>query len=742
MKFVPWLRTKTEEMIAQGRSTGELGVLLANLGEIQRALDGQVPMLFGAVISNHVAVLKRELGPWVDAEEKKLADELAQGVLSRLGVSAPSPRPTGFLASVRSFFRGGAPAPSAPSPSTSDESAALAYAKVAGLGVLPLLSHADPNVRRLAATALGESRWRSMGERLGPRIEGQLEDERDERVARALLDVLAAWERPLSARCFEVIAARFPALKPVALVLQFSTEASMREAAARDDLRLALLRALAEPGAARFPAVRNELLADGLRSKDETVHRVAVAGVRRWKLRAELPRVLELAKTGLPEALETLGELSADQPAAGFELLVANAKRTPPVLTGLALMLGARRFTTEQLAALESLLPLVSDEAITQGIRQHLERQRPSVVSAATGFAALEDAIDRQPDDPKPWLVWSDALQGTGDPRGELVALAHAGKPVEEALERAIPQLAPELTQWLEPKTVRESVGLHMGLPKKVTFRFVGADASVEQLITAFLASRLGRFVTEVELGLTSETGDDNDWAPAIEALQRVGQNVRSLMLGAFEYPEESEISWVQWGDLSGVWSLPALQHLHVRGGDGELGDVRSPTLESLFIETGSLHQPIFDRLLSADLPALSSLRLWTGDPTYGGDTGVDDARALLDWAPPSLRRLGLENCAYTHELIPLLAGHPLTRQLTHLSLAKGVLRPTEVDLVCSHAAAFQHLAVFDLSENLLEDDDVARLKVALPNLVAADQREDYGAEDGDEGDRYVAVGE
>jgi hypothetical protein len=175
-----------------------------------------------------------------------------------------------------------------------------------------------------------------------------------------------------------------------------------------------------------------------------------------------------------------------------------------------------------------------------------------------------------------------------------------------------------------------------------------------------------------------------------------------------------------------------------VRGGDGVIGTIDSKALRSLTIETGGLSLPVFNAVLSAELPALESLTLWTGDPTYNGDSTAREAVALLDWAPTGLKRLGVENCAYTHELIKPFAKHPVLKRLEVLSFANGVLRPNEVDLLLQHQPAFAHLARLDLSANLLDDTSVETLARAFPNAVFDDQREDYGEDE----DRYVAVGE
>lgn len=741
-KFVQWLGDRVQSALSEAKSSGDPLVAWRVLDEVQRAFDGRVTMLFGAVVSSHLPALQRELGPWISKELTRVSSELEAGVLRPLGVSpAPTPKAGGFFSRLGQLFGG-------PTPSTAttgapvdeetahaiDEQAALAFAERAGLALAHLLQHPSPRVRGVMARALNSRD-------AAPRLEAQLEREPDAEVAQRLVKQLNRLEVAPAAGVVKAVGDRFPPLRPLLLVGQLSaTPESMREAVSTAATRVDALLALADDGVRAHPAMRNQLILDALADDDLAVSRAALKGVRTWRMTAAGPRVLALTREGRADALETLAVLSEDEPSLGFDLLLENAGKTPPVLTGLELLAGARKLSLEQLDRLEALLPTLPEGPAATAIRRRLARAKPQTGGTAS-LATLEAAIDEHPDDVNAWLVWSDAAQGAGDVRGELVALAHSGKPVSEALLRALPTLAPTLAEVMEkPGALLDDVQLHMGLPRELRLRMHDDDGKGTQaeVLTAVLGAPLGRFITSVRLGLTSEVGDENDWAPALEALNRYGRGVRSLVLGDFEYPDECEMSWVQWGDVSGAWTLPVLERLHLRGGDGEPGTMSSPTLQELVIETGGLRRAVFETLLSARLPSLTSLTVWTGDPDYGGDTAADDVVALLDWAPPSLRRLGVENCAFTHELVPLLARHPRLKQLTRLSFAMGVLRPEDADTVVANAPAFAHLEHLDLSGNLLDDDAAQRIVAALPRAIVANQREDYG----EEGDRYVAVGE
>jgi uncharacterized protein (TIGR02996 family) len=740
-KFVSWLRERVEPSLARARKTDDPFTAWLVLEDVQAAFDGRAAMLWGAVISAHVPTLERELGPWLSAERAALAARCEQGLLARLGLTVLPAPPTGFLASVKRFFTPGA-APSQPLPAGADLGAATEWAKKAETAVLGLLDHADPRVRIVVVGA--QTRADVM-----PRLVARLEVEVDPQVAEALVGQLNARKVVLDEALRHEVGTRFPELKPVMLLGQLqASEEQLRELVASPASRVDALRALGYRDLKGHFAVRAELLLGALEAADEPARRAAVDGVRTWaaaggapaRLQQAAPALQRFAAAGDSSAFETLLALSTEDATPAFDLVVENAQRTPPVLTGLEVVARARRLTRNQLARLEALVPALPSGPDRAAIEARLNRLRPGVAAPDERFGALAAAIDEAPDDVNAWLVWSDAVQGAGDVRGELVALAHANKPVRDVLERALPVLAPQLGDVLErPADILDAMTLHMGLPRKATFRLTeGLTGSQAQVVAAVLGAPLGRFVREVELGLTDEVGDDNDWGPTLEVLVRLGARVRSLLLGAFDYPDDSDISSVRWGDLSAVWSLSHLEALHVRGGDGVIGTIDSKALRSLTIETGGLSLPVFNAVLSAELPALESLTLWTGDPTYNGDSTAREAVALLDWAPTGLKRLGVENCAYTHELIKPFAKHPVLKRLEVLSFANGVLRPNEVDLLLQHQPAFAHLARLDLSANLLDDTSVETLARAFPNAVFDDQREDYGEDE----DRYVAVGE
>ena len=262
--------------------------------------------------------------------------------------------------------------------------------------------------------------------------------------------------------------------------------------------------------------------------------------------------------------------------------------------------------------------------------------------------------------------------------------------------------------------------------------------SELEALTRGFLASPLGRFVTQLRFGLASFESD-NDWT---ETLREVVESPRGPFIKKLEFDdyesEDCEISWTPFGDLSPYWSkLPSLEHLHIRSGaGGVLGDLELPSLKTFIRESGGLAGDELRAILRAKWPKLERLDLWFGSEGYGAEGSVAVIQPLLDGQVHSgLKHLGLINCEFSDELLPALFQSKLLPRLEVLDLSRGVLMDSEAEVVLQHADKLAHLKRFDLSENLL-DESGAKLTAALPNVVVEEQRFD-----GDD-DRYVAVGE
>ena len=372
--------------------------------------------------------------------------------------------------------------------------------------------------------------------------------------------------------------------------------------------------------------------------------------------------------------------------------------------------------------------------------------------------AAFEAAIAADPTAVDPYLVYGDWLQERGDPRGALIAIQHAlqAAPDDPELRRAeaehLARHAPALLGGLAANTldhdgVRDAKALtwHLGFVRRAFFRYVAYQMhdrhvpSVEELVRDFFACESSRFVTELSIGV-EEPGDSHDQVVAAIALAP-RPTIRALHLAEFEYPDDSELSWVELGDLSALWpALPALRTLTLQAGSFELGapDVFGlPELRELVVHTSGLTRANLDAIVSARLPALERLELWFGSTTYGCDITAEAVAPILDGAHPSLTHLALANAEFTDASCAMLATSRLLPRLHTLDLSRGTMTATGLAALVAAAPAFAHLDVLDLSQNHLVGELDPRVHALARRVVVDDQREPF-----DDGDRYVAVGE
>lgn len=371
---------------------------------------------------------------------------------------------------------------------------------------------------------------------------------------------------------------------------------------------------------------------------------------------------------------------------------------------------------------------------------------------AQDGAGDLESAIHADPDDLAAWKVFADWLQGEGDPRGDLVAvhIALAEKPTDAGLKARASELMQTqhkaLFGEIDPDELGEcwSCDWHMGFWKRVKIG-VDWDHDIElvKLLGQVLRHPSARFLQTLELGLADNEGE-NYYDDLIKSLVKHGKRpgLRRLHVGAFEYPDETEISWTEVGDVSKAYAvLPDLEDLQVTGGGIELGKLVAPGLRKLFLETGGLPAAAARSVAQADLGALEELEVWFGTEDYGGSCGAAEAAAIL--ANPTLkklRRLGLKNADFQDDICREVVAAPLIAQLEELDLSMGTMQDSGAQVLLDHAGKLKHLKKLDLSDNFISDAMVAQLAAALPNAALGDQEapDTYG----DEIWTYVSVGE
>ncbi|MEV0395678.1 STM4015 family protein [Polymorphospora rubra] len=222
------------------------------------------------------------------------------------------------------------------------------------------------------------------------------------------------------------------------------------------------------------------------------------------------------------------------------------------------------------------------------------------------------------------------------------------------------------------------------------------------------------------------------EFAPRFSAL-------RALFLAELTM-EESEISWIQQGDITPLFTaFPELEILRVRGTEGlELTPLRHTNLREFAIESGGLPGRVVRQVAECDLPALTHLELWLGTDNYGGDATVDDfAPILAGGRLPALRRLGLRNAEIADQVAAAVAGAPVVARLDVLDMSLGMLGDDGVAALLA-GQPLTHLKRLDLHRHYISDEVGARLTGELPGVEVdlSDQQKDRP------GDRYVAVSE
>lgn len=216
--------------------------------------------------------------------------------------------------------------------------------------------------------------------------------------------------------------------------------------------------------------------------------------------------------------------------------------------------------------------------------------------------------------------------------------------------------------------------------------------------------------------------------------------NLRGIFIGDL-VSEENEISWIIQTDVSPLLvAYPSLEHLRLRGTGGLSlgGRLAHDELKSLVIETGGFPPLLLEEVLASQLPALESLELWLGTPSYGGDVTVANLQPLLSGNLfPELRHLGLRDSEIVDEVAQALASAPILSRLESLDLSLGTLSDAGGQALLGNPA-LKRLKRLDLRRHYLSEEMMAELQRAFPGVNLDDpQGSDTSADD-----RYVAVSE
>ena len=360
---------------------------------------------------------------------------------------------------------------------------------------------------------------------------------------------------------------------------------------------------------------------------------------------------------------------------------------------------------------------------------------------------SLEAAILEDPKNQDVWRVYADWLIGEGQPRGELIQAYLDGDEDRKATLHAdhekdfLGRLAKDMAPFVAITWARgffDDVKVSCDYD---TFEDLAEGMSAASVVGAVLRHPSARFLPRLRLGAPESIFDgEGDWQAMIDAVVKNGlrPSLRELVVGDFEYPDETEMSWAQIGSLKGLWAvLPNLRRLEVQGASIELGAITAPELEHLEVRTGGLAKEPLQRIGEAELPNLVHLEIWLGTEDYGGACTVGDLAPILAGAGlPGVRVLGLKNGDFANELPAALARSAILPRLRELDLSMGTMTDDGARALIEHADAFRHLASLNLGENWIGGDLCTQLRATLPNVTIGSQEalDDYGP--------YVSVGE
>ncbi len=333
----------------------------------------------------------------------------------------------------------------------------------------------------------------------------------------------------------------------------------------------------------------------------------------------------------------------------------------------------------------------------------------------AATLAALERAIVADPDDAAAYLVYADALQQRGDPRGELIALQHGRTtaPEDASLAARERRLLPQfldgiaaLGTWTWRLGFLERAELHrpsvaefaavLDHPSSRLLRELSFDASWSQAPSVF--ARLGARQRPTLRALRFERGD-------LMAEPRARATPRA-------HDHETADAVLQ--------NLPELRTAELVGWDFT-GTLDHPTLETLVISGGN---PCCRKCEKRwQLPAVEKL-VWSME---SGDVEGMDAVTVDDLAPlwraklPVLRHLDLSGTMITGPLLGVKPLHDLVKRLEVLRLGVSPRDTSTSELVRSlvgHQRAFAHLRELAITRPLdATPADVEKLHTALPRF-------------------------
>ncbi len=364
------------------------------------------------------------------------------------------------------------------------------------------------------------------------------------------------------------------------------------------------------------------------------------------------------------------------------------------------------------------------------------------------------------------WLVWGDALQETGDVRGELVGLSHAvdeGRTPAGLRDAYVTRYATQLLGHAANHLAHYKLHWKYCELSAVEVR-IGTDDDGTGILSAILDAPTGELLHDVTLvGSFEVPGESVDLAAEMAVLGKVqritslglvderARNARMLVSRDFDADENG----VSLGWLAPFWNR--LQHLSFDVADSyqlaDLENVDAPELRSFALR--NLHfsdwedaHTMCNRLAKAKWPKLESFELRLVEsfvanvpneidpyiPVYsaedgGGRDDTDDGESEgIAWdseLPPvlatlsqcPLRRLALTSFESSGRVLEALAASGLLPMLEELDLSDSNLGPEDVEWFVEHRELFTTVRRLILQHTSIGEEGARRLADLGPQL-------------------------
>ncbi len=277
------------------------------------------------------------------------------------------------------------------------------------------------------------------------------------------------------------------------------------------------------------------------------------------------------------------------------------------------------------------------------------------VASTARAWAAVTEGelieqVRDAPDDPTRWAVYADLLQGRGEVRGQLIALALAKNHRAEQRLRDThqAQLGGDV-MWASVAAGRTSLTWAFGHVVRATFWQLDGGEVVRQVLESPLTVALERLIVRLP-------ADDAAREAVLELVARAAPSLQRVELLGPHTGGPFDGSRV-------LAALPRLTSAHVVGLSA-LGAVRAARLKALELSFADQGQARPVALEVLDAPSLRELKLRVRHETRPSLTRWLRERCLT----PDLRGLSVES-THTSQLIEAIVDAPFAKTLRRLNL-------------------------------------------------------------------------